>query len=312
MDYSFANTTELNRDETAHLKSRIAELEGFIREFKKKPHPKWAAELLRSPALAGLSGAASNSEKEAKTTPNSDANDTGDDQRGASSPVGSLETPSTSRDRSFSNSTVSLSSPLPATPRESAQQDIPILLTTPPNGTEIPSFLFTPQHQLSDSGRGAHSPAPFLSLPRAVDESDELNVFLSVGSGLHDGDDLSNPGPEDDLERVFAQILQCDIAKRPPALHIPPNQRLDTPTIPAATQVQKCQCARKSSAYSVILELAPHIRRALDALSALPEHGETNDTCDYFKRLQHLEMATRYVCYLHSGKGYELTICLFP
>ena len=38
-----------------HLKERIAELEGFIREFKKKPHPRWTEDRPRSSAMSSRS-----------------------------------------------------------------------------------------------------------------------------------------------------------------------------------------------------------------------------------------------------------------
>lgn len=262
---SFA-ASDMEKDETAHLKSRIAELEGFIREFKKKPHPRWAAELLKSPTLSIAKALAGPTEE------GSNANA----RRDSISSSSDLSSPTRTR----SLSTTASTSSMPATPRD--QLDVPVLLTSP--ASDLPSFLFT-----------SHSDkqAPFLSLPSS-DDTDDFDAFLSASSASLRESEITNPGPEDDLERVFAQILQCD-AKQPTPLQIP-GQLLSL-SASASASSQKCHCVKKSSAYSVVLELAPHIRRALDALSALPEHGDSpmNEACDYFKQLQSLDAATSYV-----------------
>ena len=65
----------------------------------------------------------------------------------------------------------------------------------------------------------------------------------------------------------------------------------------ASTEIdisRQCQCMKKSSAYSVILELAPHIHKAFNALHALPEHAFPlyEEPCEYFEHLKSLDSAT--------------------
>ncbi|KAI5115407.1 hypothetical protein M0805_005349 [Coniferiporia weirii] len=230
---------DTGKDETTHLKNRIAELEGFIREYKRKPHPRWAADMKRTPCFSASPPPRSDIESDAesssgaKDAPSFDSNDALD----ATSPTSEF---------------------VPATPP--THNNEPIFLT----GQDSASFLF--------SGPTGISPLPSDS-PFDIDSTgggtarESIDDMLGFDTGLS-GDD------NEMLERVFSQILHQDACRSADAEH-------------------DCQCMKKSSAYSVVLALAPHVRRALDALNALPEHRAPRlvESCNYLKHLRELDLA---------------------
>ena len=87
-----------------------------------------------------------------------------------------------------------------------------------------------------------------------------------------DGDNIFNS--------VFAQIVQTE------------ERRMAKDGQTSA--VFSCECMKKSSAYSVALELAPHVRKALDSLGALPEHQDARlqSSCEYVQSLKNLDTTT--------------------
>ena len=96
-----------------------------------------------------------------------------------------------------------------------------------------------------------------------------LDSLLSFGNSGFLRDD------NDTLDQVFAQILQQEERS-------------------ASQPVYNCQCVKEASAYSSVLELVPHLRRALDALSSIPEHQAQLagfDTCYYLSQLKSLNEA---------------------
>lgn len=162
--------------------------------------------------------------------------------------------------------TCSSSSASSAPPTPISMEDDSIILTTPA-GFSFPSFN-------PNRGGGGVASNPTLSLddtPSLFTGQKEIESLLSMG-------ELGAGGGDDVFERVFSQILQYD-AK-----------------MANNTQSSRCQCMQKSSAYSVVLELAPYVKRALDALNALPEHQNSLSfsTCKYLKHLQDLDEATSY------------------
>ncbi|KAH8106664.1 hypothetical protein DFH11DRAFT_1229987 [Phellopilus nigrolimitatus] len=229
------------KDETTHLKGRIAELEGFIREYKKKPHPRWAADLKKEPRFPALSRPRSDTSSDSdslcdiKDGQSFDPNDT---MSSATSPSGSESIPST----------------------PSAHSDGPVFLTSQDS---VSSLLFSGSDGMPSLSAGPSITFDSTTGSAAADDIDAIFSFNGVG--------LSNDDNES-FERVFSQIMQQDAHRH-------------------AGAMSECQCMKKSSAYSVLLELAPHVRRALDALVALPEHHETrlNGPCDYLKHLQGLD-----------------------
>ena len=166
--------------------------------------------------------------------------------------------PSFTSTRSSSGSSACSAPPTPI----SMENDSVIL--TNPSGFAFPPFDPTRNDSLD--------PIPQHSFNPLLTDQKDIESLLAMGSlPVGEGEDI--------FERVFSQILQCD-AK------------------PASTvQNSRCQCMQKSSAYSVVLELAPYVRRALDALNALPEHQNSLSfgTCSYLKHLQDLDATTSCV-----------------
>ncbi len=148
------------------------------------------------------------------------------------------------------------------------QDDHPIILSPP---SRIAGFQTNNDLSLStfDSSSLRHA-------------SDDFSSLLPFGNLGISGENVGA------FEHVFAQILQSD-AKRAAAAQDPSSAPHHQ------HQHHPCECVKSSSVYSVVLELAPHIRRALDALSALPEHQRREGRCEYFGNLQGLDDSTAYV-----------------
>ncbi|KLO07526.1 hypothetical protein SCHPADRAFT_894583 [Schizopora paradoxa] len=235
------NQRNVDQDETVHLKERIAELEGFIREFKKKPHPRWADDHPRRSATSSRSSPQPDPMSESSINPSWSSPSPRADDNGssASSPSSLLLTP-----------------PM--------QGGDPIILSSPPKLSGLQT-----NNSLSLS---SCPPYDVDSLRHVADDFASLLPFSNLGLSSDEGGAL---------ERAFAQILQSD-AKRASAQEASSTFH----------QHYSCQCAKSSSVYSVVLELAPHVRRALDALSALPEHQRNRDSCEYFGNLHGLDNST--------------------
>ncbi|THH07457.1 hypothetical protein EW145_g3367 [Phellinidium pouzarii] len=236
-----ASQRSTDKDENSHLKNRIAELEGFIREYKRKPHPRWAtvepkkgSELSSSSPPVSDAGSEAESPFETKESLSFDSND----------------------------SVTSASSPcelVPHTPPAHSKE--PVFLTGQDN---VSSFLFSGDDSLSSLQSGTS----FNLRSGQVSASHREGIDDMVGF-----DNVILPGDENEVfERVFSQILQQDACR-------------------SAKAENACQCMNKSSAYSVVLSLAPHVRRALDALGALPEHRalQMGESCRYLKHVKDLE-----------------------
>jgi len=169
-------------------------------------------------------------------------------------------------DISSSKSDVSLSaavSPCPgsAPPTPPPQETEPVFLTSQDN---VPAFLFSGSPNMPMLAPDtAIEPMASAALRRGGGSED---LFGFPGSSFSDGNDM--------LERVFSQILHQEECE-------------------ATSPVSSCECMKKSSAYSVVLALAPHVRRALDSLTALPEHRspQLHGSCDYYSCLRELDSA---------------------
>lgn len=247
MTSSHTNCREPGKDETIRLKERIAELEGFIREFKRKPHPRWAADLKRR--------ALSSTSTPARSEAGSDDEDMPD--------VPEI------KDFLSSKSDVSFSTAVSPCPVSAP--------STPPPLEHNKSVFLTDQDNVSSFLYSGASDMPMLS-PDTPVVGDPM-ATAPFRDGIANDDLLGfNTGPafsdeNDMLERVFSQILHQEECE--------------------SVHFGSCDCMKKSSAYSVVLALAPHVRRALDSLTAMPEHRPSglNGHCDYYQRLRELDAA---------------------
>lgn len=146
--------------------------------------------------------------------------------------------------------------------------------TPPPQPNE--SVFLTGQDNASPFLYSGSPNMPMLAPDTPMDRDQMANAPLRRGSG---GDNLFGfPGSafsdENDMfERVFSQIMHQEECE---------NMRPGY-----------CECMKKSSAYSVVLALAPHVRRALDSLTALPDHRSAglHGSCEYYQKLRDLDSA---------------------
>lgn len=168
----------------------------------------------------------------------------------------------------------------------SSKSDVSYVSAVSPNPASLPltpppprnESIFLTEQDISPSFLyAASSDMPMLTPDTPVERDPMANGPFREGCGT---DDLFGfpgtaafPSENDMFERVFSQILhteECD-----------------------SMQFSHCDCMKKSSAYSVVLTLAPHVRRALDSLTALPEHRSSGLTgsCDYYQKLRNLDSA---------------------
>lgn len=227
-----------DKDEVAHLKNRIAELEGFIREFKRKPHPRWSNDLR-------------NRHQSIPSSPQS--------ENGMDSDTSDIQNPP---GLDNSDSCASLNSP--------SSDNVP---HTPSGTRACPTFFGGQQDAtLSEFPEATKVQTPYIEQSSIAEFSTSHADF----DHIFGFDDCSLLPREDDstLARVFSQVLQAEM--RAPAM---------------------CKCMKGSSAYSVILELAPHLRRALDAMSSFPEHNASSShiSCSYLNMLQELSSSVTSV-----------------
>ncbi|EJD07164.1 uncharacterized protein FOMMEDRAFT_118278 [Fomitiporia mediterranea MF3/22] len=235
------NRRDPSQNEVTLLKNRIAELEGFIREYKRKPHPRLSTNAKKrfgSSIPSGLgfdNGAESDSSSDSK------------DARSLR-PI---------RVTSYAESS-SESDNLPCTP--SVQGDEPVFLTA--QTSDVPPQS-TSGSSISQSGDLDFSPDILKSMANSAMDIDVIFDFASNGFG---------PGEGDALERVFARIMEQDSQN--------------------ASHVSQCQCREQPSARSILRELTPHLRRALDSMRSSPEHQaespEFGSSCSLFGQLQHI------------------------
>ena len=248
------------KDETSHLKDRIAELEGFIREFKKKPHPRWLDD-----GPTGKRDSSSSSPSLTAIQPFTQV-----DQSRPDAPEDTpMATPGSDQLTPPNHS----SNPVLLSPQGTSESS-----SSSGSGTKLPEFLLMctglDSSPATASGSSNSQPSP----EAHSDFSSALFPFGNYGVGVGGGDV--------GFEHAFAQILHND-ARR--ALAQGPSYT--------------CQCVKKSSVYSVVLELAPHIRRAVDALAALPGHNANpangsfnpNPSCEYYSYLRNLDNTTSCV-----------------
>ncbi|TDL17426.1 hypothetical protein BD410DRAFT_776198 [Rickenella mellea] len=224
-------------DETLHLKARIAELEGFIREFKKKPLHRWLSE-----------------------SPSFDPADEGQLQLPSSSGLPPSDIQSEVNIGMIGDSS-NISSPdiSPVTPPD---DDCPDL--------RLPSLML---QENSNPTPKCALPLDFTSLSTGDGPLDMSSLFVdtNLSGGKVGGDQFDN---------VFADILQYDIEN----------------TLDASARQQNCDCMKNSIAFATIMELAPHLRSALDVLRTLPDHDTHCTTaCDIVQRIQDLCMSTSNV-----------------
>ena len=142
-----------------------------------------------------------------------------------------------------------------------------------PSGQHIcPTFLSSQQNPISadflEAASNQHQYIGQSSISEMGADFDHIFGF----------NDSPLAGKEEDrtLARVFSQVLQSEMR---------------TPS--------SCKCMKGSSAYSVILELAPHLRRALEVMRSFPEHSSSSshNTCSYLNRLQDLNSSISYVIF---------------
>ena len=225
------------QDEARLLKNRIAELEGFIREFKRKPHPRTVIRRKRTDSTAS-------------SLPGPDSGGDSDSCQESHLSMAAVVTNTSSPNESSSESDND-----PRTP--AALENEPVFLTN----TGCPtSPLSTPCSISNRFVELATSSDPTKTGTDGVMDIDSPFDFGSAGLMCDDNDTL---------ERVFARILEQD-----------------------ATSNRDCNCAKHPSAYSAILELAPHLRRALSALRSAPEHNaqvsDFSSSCFFLSQLQTL------------------------
>ncbi|KAL5525473.1 hypothetical protein ACEPAG_6809 [Sanghuangporus baumii] len=227
------NRRDPAQDEVLLLKNRIAELEGFIREFKRKPHPRTITRRNRADSTAS-------------SLPGSDNGGDSDSCQNSRHSVTSIVSRTSSPVGSSSESEND-----PRTP--SALENETVFLTS----------TGCPTSPLSSPSTSSNRSATLTSDPARTD----LDCIMDIDSTFDFGSTELMCDDNDTLERVFARIIEQD-----------------------ATSDHDCGCVRHHSAYSSIVELAPHLHRALSALRSAPEHhaqvSEFSSPCFYLSHLQ--------------------------
>ena len=103
---------------------------------------------------------------------------------------------------------------------------------------------------------------------------------MDIGSAFDFGSSGLISDDSNALDRVFARLMEQDARDM-------------------FTSNRDCGCAKQPSAYSAVLELAPHLRRALSALRSAPEHhtqlSEFGSPCYYLTQLQNLTESISWV-----------------
>ncbi|KAG2079002.1 hypothetical protein BDR04DRAFT_997788 [Suillus decipiens] len=257
------------RDESLHLRQRVAELEGVIRELKNKPHPRWvqenstpeveferchshsrsAAEQQRTGQQTQTKSTSSSSTSPLSTSSSSTACSTSG-PRGESHPSPRL--PSSPHAR--------LTSTFPRSPTDLTNTSLPYFpyfsgTSTPLNTPSPPIMILTDEHARTRALTPGEQPL-----------AGELDFLMSY-SGLI--------GCEDNLGYNII------------------NGHLDDTYLSehcyGTSAHSYCGCLTEGSSYNVVLELSLRLRKAADILKRSAYHHLGSNNCALNQRIMELD-----------------------
>ncbi|KAI5121562.1 hypothetical protein M0805_000743 [Coniferiporia weirii] len=258
-------------DEKSHLRSRVAELEGVIREMKNKPHPRWAQKSATGQTLGSQS-----SDDDSELPLNSTGCDSVEGSDGK---------------RPFNHA--------PSLLVEPAHLNIPGVQLTPVSlsagaasscenllAPQDPHFLRAYSLPSPPSSPSSNSPRPAQrALPMA--DASMCGTSFNVGDLLGSASgSMKQTGLEDGIYgHMLDHIMRTDEAKKA-------GLYCDTSAPGRARDI--CGCIDNATAYNNLLELSVRLRKAVESLGRVADHrqGVPEFDCQLYSKICELDKLT--------------------
>lgn len=255
------------QDEGSHLRQRVAELEGVIRELKNKPHPRWVQagstpeiEFEKWHARSQSHPAAEQQETEQQTKTKSTSLSSASPSRTACS---------ISRDDSHP------SPQLPSPPHARPALPFP----QPPADLTDTSASYSPY--FSSTSSPLSTPSPTIMMP--TDEYAQTRALIVGEQPLAGEFDFAS------IFMSYPDLIACEDSL---GHNIIPDHLDDTRRSKHCYDTLAhghCGCLTEGSSYNVVLELSLRLRKAADTLSRSAYHYLGSNYCALNQRIMELD-----------------------
>ncbi|KAG2150584.1 hypothetical protein DEU56DRAFT_36512 [Suillus clintonianus] len=257
------------QDESSHLRQRVAELEGVIRELKNKPHPRWVqagstpeVEFEKWHARSQSRLAAEQQQAEQQTEIKHTSTSTASPSRTACSNTGT-------GDESHS------SPQLPAPTHAHSS----LTFSQPPADLTHTSATYSPY--FGGISSPLSTPSPSIMTP--TDEYAQTRALIAGEQPLPGGFDFAS------MFMSYPGLIGCEdgLGHNAIADHLDDTcrskHRYD------ASAHSHCGCLTEGSSYNVVLELSLRLRKAADILSRSAYHHLGSSDCSLNQRIMELD-----------------------